>query len=101
MIHATSCDVDTGSAGLLSATAKGTSVVVNRPGETVVGQIEVWLVSSSGHVISKGKPWPLPKLAGKYRWTLTGFARSSVRPTSCVVQGINVAYLYNVPQVNS
>jgi hypothetical protein len=72
--------------------------VVNRPGETVVGQIEVWLLSSSGRVVSKGKPWPLPKHAGHYRWTLSGFNKTSTPVASCVVQGINISIPYEVPQ---
>jgi hypothetical protein len=98
-IHASSCDAVAGSSGLVSATVKGTAVVPNHgSGFVVVGQIETWILDSSGHVIAKGKPWPLPKNGGHYQWTIRGFMKSVKTPNSCIVQGINVSAPYDVPQ---
>jgi len=98
-IHASSCDAVVGSSGFVSATVKGTAVVPKHgPGSVVVGQVETWILDSSGHVIAKGKPWPLPKNGGHYEWTIGGFMKSPKQPSSCIVQGINVSAPYDVPQ---
>lgn len=98
-IHADSCDAIAGSSGFVGATVKGTAVVPNDgPGFTVVGQVEAWILDSSGHVIARGKPWPLPKSPGQYNLTISGFTKSSAQPAFCVLQGINVAAPYDVPQ---
>jgi hypothetical protein len=98
-IHASSCDAVVGTSGLVRATVKGTAFVPKPgPGVEVVGQIETWILNSSGHVIAKGKPWPLPKTGGHYKWTIGGFSKSVKQPASCIVQGINVSDSYDVPQ---
>jgi hypothetical protein len=98
-IHASSCDAVSGSSGFASAKVEGTAVVPTvGGGEYVVGQVEVWILNSSGHIIAEGKPWPLPKHSGAYNWVITGFAKNSGRPSSCVVQGINPGVPYKAPQ---
>lgn len=98
-IHASSCHAVAGSSGFVSARVTGTAVVPDAgPGFVVVGQVETWILNASGHVIAKGKPWPLPKTSGHYHWTIGGFGESAQQPSYCIVQGINVGVPYDVPQ---
>jgi hypothetical protein len=100
-IHATSCSVVAETSGLTEATVHGTAIVparVRAPGIDVVGQIEAWIFDSAHHVMSKGKPWPLPGVPGTYHWVVGGFAKSAGQPASCVIQGIDVSDPYQIPQ---
>jgi hypothetical protein len=101
-IHADSCRVVSGSSGFARATLKGTAVVpIHGTGVVTVGQIEAWILDSSGQVIAQGTPWPLPKSGGQYNWTIQEFTTTSATPASCVVQGVNTSYPYGVPQTPS
>jgi len=62
-------------------------------------KVKARILDSSGNVIAAGEPWALPQAAGTYTWTVGVFATSSPTASSCLVQGIDPRYPYDVPQL--
>jgi hypothetical protein len=98
-IYGATCSVTSGPDGFEGATVSGSATVPTEPSDSVVtGEVEAWILNSSGEVIASGKPWALPQSAGTYRWTVGGFFGGSASASACLVQGIDPAFPYNVPQ---
>lgn len=100
VINPTSCVVSVDSEGLITAAVQGTAVVPPIPaGSGVLGDVDAWVLDSSGDVLAEGTPWLLPQSPGQYNWSIGSFISiNSGRPVSCVVQGIDPRYPFDAPQ---
>jgi len=101
VITPASCRYSIDSVGQVSAVTTG-SVTVPETTGVVVGQIEAWILDSSGNVVAYGFPAYLPQTAGSYNWTVSTFinniAGDGGTPSSCVVEGIDPSLPWDQPQ---
>jgi hypothetical protein len=81
-----------------SVDVTGTAVVPPvAAGSVVVGEVEAWLLDTSGNVIAVGTPAVLQQTPDGQTWSVDNLI-DLPRAASCLVQGINPNYPYNVPQ---
>jgi hypothetical protein len=80
-----------------TVTDTGTVTVPPTTGR-IVGRLELWAEDSSGAVLGRATPWPIPQTPGTHTWTLTLSVSTRPRTARCVVQGIDPSRRHAAPQ---